>query len=114
MCSTRTLEVWSYYEELSINPREISSAGVRRSLFCRRGGEPVAAAERGSIPDRLCFPPREAMEVGMSDRRDGSNVVRNENEARQGSKEGVVRYVLIGGLVLVVLAFAIGYGSIFG
>jgi hypothetical protein len=50
----------------------------------------------------------------MSDRRDdGSNVVRNETEARQASKEGVVRYVLIGGIVLVVLIFVISYRSIF-
>jgi hypothetical protein len=49
----------------------------------------------------------------MDERRDGSNVVRNETEARQGSKEGVVRYVLIGGLVLVVVLFAISYSTIF-
>lgn len=33
--------------------------------------------------------------------------VRSPTEARQASKEGVVRYVLAGGLILVVLAFAI-------
>ena len=49
----------------------------------------------------------------MSDRRDGSNVTRTDTEARQASKEGVVRYVLIGGIVLVVLIFAISYSTIF-
>jgi hypothetical protein len=49
----------------------------------------------------------------MSDRRDGSNVVRNETEARQATKEGVARYVLIGGIVLVVIIFAISYSTIF-
>jgi hypothetical protein len=49
----------------------------------------------------------------MSDRRDGSNVVRNETETRQATKEGVTRYVLIGGLVLVIIIFAISYGAIF-
>jgi hypothetical protein len=37
---------------------------------------------------------------------------RTATEARQGSREGVVRYVLAGGLVLVVIAFAIAYGAI--
>jgi hypothetical protein len=37
---------------------------------------------------------------------------RTATEARQGSKEGVVRYVLAGGLVLVIIAFAIAYGTI--
>ena len=49
----------------------------------------------------------------MDDRRDGSDVVRNETEARQGSKEGVVRYVLIAGIALVVILFVISYGAIF-
>jgi hypothetical protein len=49
----------------------------------------------------------------MDDRRDGSNVEKSETEARSGSKEGVVRYVLLGGLVLVIVLFAISYGSIF-
>jgi hypothetical protein len=49
----------------------------------------------------------------MDDRRDDGRVVRSETEARQGSKEGVVRYVLIGGIVLVIVLFAISYGTIF-
>ena len=40
------------------------------------------------------------------------NRVRSANEARAGSKEGVVRYVLGVGLVLVVVAFAVAYGVI--
>ena len=40
------------------------------------------------------------------------NRVRTPTEARSGSKEGVTRYVLAGGLVLVVIAFAIAYGAI--
>jgi hypothetical protein len=38
--------------------------------------------------------------------------VRTETEARAGSKEGVVRYVLAGGLALVIVAFAVAYGVI--
>jgi len=49
----------------------------------------------------------------MDDRRDGSNVTRTGTEARGASKEGVVRYVLIGWIVLVVVLFAISYGTIF-
>ena len=36
-------------------------------------------------------------------------IVKNPNEARAGSKEGVVRYVLGGSLVLVVIVFVVGY-----
>ena len=39
--------------------------------------------------------------------------VRTATEARAGSKEGVVRYVLAGGLVLVIVLFAIAYGVYF-
>ena len=38
---------------------------------------------------------------------------RTATEARAGSKEGVVRYVLAGGLVLVIVLFAIAYGVYF-
>lgn len=44
--------------------------------------------------------------------RNEERIERTPTEARQGSKEGVVRYVLAGGLVLVVIAFAIAYGTI--
>jgi hypothetical protein len=47
----------------------------------------------------------------MENRNDG-HIERTPTEARQGSKEGVVRYVLAGGLVLVIIAFAIAYGTI--
>jgi hypothetical protein len=40
-------------------------------------------------------------------------IERTATQARQGSKEGVVRYVLAGGLVLVIIAFAVAYGTIF-
>lgn len=36
-------------------------------------------------------------------------IVVNETEARQATKEGVVRYVLLASLVLVVVLFAIAY-----
>jgi hypothetical protein len=36
-------------------------------------------------------------------------IVVNETEARQATKEGVVRYVLLVSLVLVVVLFAIAY-----
>jgi hypothetical protein len=36
-------------------------------------------------------------------------IVVNTTEARQGTKEGVVRYVLLISLVLVVVLFAIAY-----
>jgi cobalamin biosynthesis Mg chelatase CobN len=45
----------------------------------------------------------------MEHHRDGSKITRTETEASGGSKEGVVRYVLIVGLVLVVIAFVLGY-----
>lgn len=38
---------------------------------------------------------------------------RTATEARQASKEGVVRYVLAGGLILVIVAFAIAYSAYF-
>jgi len=50
-------------------------------------------------------------ERAMEDRNE-ERIERTPTEARQGSKEGVVRYVLAGGLVLVVIAFAIAYGTI--
>jgi hypothetical protein len=40
------------------------------------------------------------------------NRVRTPDEARAGSKEGVVRYVLAAGLVLVVIGFVVAYGVI--
>ena len=36
-------------------------------------------------------------------------IVQNPTTARQGSKEGVVRYVLVISLVLVVILFAVAY-----
>ena len=47
----------------------------------------------------------------MENRPEG-RIERTPTEARHGSKEGVVRYVLAGGLVLVIIAFAIAYGTI--
>ena len=45
----------------------------------------------------------------MEDYRSGSKITRTETQASGGSKEGVVRYVLIVGLVLVVIAFVAVY-----
>jgi len=45
----------------------------------------------------------------MEDYRSGSKISRTETQASSGSKEGVVRYVLIVGLVLVVIAFVAVY-----
>ena len=39
--------------------------------------------------------------------------VLGETEARSATKEGVTRYVLIGALALVVIAFAVLYGIYF-
>lgn len=47
----------------------------------------------------------------MQDRTE-RRIERTPTEARQATKEGVVRYVLAGGLVLVIIAFAIAYGTI--
>jgi hypothetical protein len=38
---------------------------------------------------------------------------RTPTEARAGSREGVTRYVLAGGLVLVIIAFLVAYGVVF-
>jgi hypothetical protein len=46
------------------------------------------------------------------DNRSDAPIERTPTEARQGSKEGVTRYVLAGGLVLVIIAFAIAYGVV--
>ena len=40
---------------------------------------------------------------------DGSNVKRSETQASGGTKEGVTRYVLMGGLALVLVAFGMAY-----
>lgn len=40
---------------------------------------------------------------------DGRRVVETPTEARQGSKPGIVRYVLAISLALVVIAFAVAY-----
>ena len=48
-------------------------------------------------------------ETVMEDHRNGSKITRTETQASGGSKEGVVRYVLIVGLVLVVMAFVLAY-----
>jgi cobalamin biosynthesis Mg chelatase CobN len=45
----------------------------------------------------------------VEDNRNGSRITRTETQASGGSKEGVVRYVLIVGLVLVVIAFVVAY-----
>ena len=45
----------------------------------------------------------------VEDNRNGSRITRTETQASGGSKEGVVRYVLIVSLVLVVIAFVIAY-----
>lgn len=45
----------------------------------------------------------------MEDRPNGSKTTRTETQASGGSKEGVVRYVLIVGVTLVVIAFVIIY-----
>lgn len=45
----------------------------------------------------------------MEDRRNGNKITRTETQASGGSKEGVVRYVLILGLTLVIIAFVIAY-----
>ena len=43
------------------------------------------------------------------DRSNGSRITRTETQASGGSKEGVVRYVLIAGLALVIIGFIIAY-----
>ena len=48
-------------------------------------------------------------ETVMEDNRNGSKITRTETQASGGSKEGVVRYVLGVGLVLVVIAFVVAY-----
>ena len=48
-------------------------------------------------------------ETVMEGHRNGSKITRTETQASGGSKEGVVRYVLIVGLVLVVIAFVVAY-----
>jgi hypothetical protein len=40
---------------------------------------------------------------------DSSRVKRSETQASGGTKEGVTRYVLMGGLVLVIVAFGLAY-----
>jgi hypothetical protein len=45
----------------------------------------------------------------MEDRRNGSKITRTETQASGGSKEGVVRYVLIVGLALIIMAFVLVY-----
>jgi cobalamin biosynthesis Mg chelatase CobN len=45
----------------------------------------------------------------MEDSPNGSKITLTEKQASGGSKEGVVRYVLIVGLVLVVIAFVVVY-----
>ena len=48
-------------------------------------------------------------ETVMEDHRNGGKITRTETQASGGSKEGVVRYVLIVGLVLVVIALVAVY-----
>jgi hypothetical protein len=43
---------------------------------------------------------------------DDGRIVRTETQARQATKNGVVRYVLAGGLILVIVAFVIAYVSV--
>jgi hypothetical protein len=45
--------------------------------------------------------------------RSGSGVDLSGTEARQASREGVVRYVLAASLALVIIAFAIAYAIYF-
>jgi hypothetical protein len=45
----------------------------------------------------------------MDDHGDGEKVTLTQTQASGGSKEGVVRYMLIGGLVLVVIGFVGAY-----
>jgi hypothetical protein len=45
----------------------------------------------------------------VEDNRNGRKITRTETQASGGSKEGVVRYVLIASLVLVVIAFVVAY-----
>lgn len=40
---------------------------------------------------------------------DGKKVTRTETEASGGSKEGVLRYMLIASLALVIIAFILAY-----
>jgi hypothetical protein len=46
-------------------------------------------------------------ETVMEDHRNGSKITLTETQASGGSKEGVVRYVLIVGLVLVIIGFVV-------
>jgi hypothetical protein len=45
----------------------------------------------------------------MEDHRNANKITRTETQASGGSKEGVVRYVLIVGLTFVIIAFVIAY-----
>lgn len=45
----------------------------------------------------------------VEDNRNDSRITRTETQASGGSKEGVVRYVLIVSLMLVVIAFVVAY-----
>ena len=48
-------------------------------------------------------------ETVIEDHHNGPKIALNETQASGGSKEGVVRYVLIVGLVLVLIAFVAVY-----
>ena len=48
-------------------------------------------------------------ETVMEDHRNANKITRTETQASGGSKEGVVRYVLIVGLTLVIIAFVFAY-----
>jgi OsmC-like protein len=70
--------------------------------------------ERASLRDPASFAEspltvNRKKETVMEDHRNGNKITRTETQASGGSKEGVVRYVLIGGLVLVVIALVVVY-----
>ena len=83
-------------------------SGIERQLAPAQFGAPSCPSPR--IESRLLpFPKQRGVcsrqgPTAMDDR-----IVVNETEARQATKEGVVRYILAISLVLVVVLFAVAY-----
>src|SRR5690348_11060013 len=78
-----------------------------------RAAAPVKPGTRGgSKPGAAPFPERGIRAKGWRppmDQRIDPRIVETPTEARQGSKYGIVRYVLAISTVLVVIAFAVAY-----
>ena len=70
---------------------------------------PMSAGDPASFAEESPLTVNRKKETVMEDHRNSSKITRTETQASGGSKEGVVRYVLIVGLVLVVIAFVVAY-----